>query len=283
MASRFYLYGASPSELAQQQAGYESRFTNVAEGNRGAAMDANRFNIQAQIEAQRADEAARQNDAQRRMQAFAIQSRDAEQAATRSENQRRYDFGQGIEMEERNRIRDFQTRFEIPQNQASLEKARLTNELLKVAPQQERNNRLASFQNDFSVPRDISNFNPDMIAESYGLPKETVIPVLESSYKNFAIDNAAKLNAMMNSSLAALEKARSQDGAPYTADDKDKLMLKDRIEAQFGKIHPEVKFNSERGFWQVGQPQAAAQPAATESNRAVKKYVLVNGQLQLQQ
>lgn len=66
----FYLYGANPSELANQQFGYDQFFTRTAEGNRAAAADAERFNIQAFLQAQAADEAARERDSAMRANLF---------------------------------------------------------------------------------------------------------------------------------------------------------------------------------------------------------------------
>lgn len=70
MARGFYLYGGTPDALANQQFGYDQFFTRTAEGNRAAMADAERFNIQAFLQAQAADEDARQRDAAMRASLF---------------------------------------------------------------------------------------------------------------------------------------------------------------------------------------------------------------------
>lgn len=70
MAKQFYLYGSSPDALANSQFGYDQFFTRTAEGNRAAMADAERFNIQAFMQAQAADEAARERDSVMRANLF---------------------------------------------------------------------------------------------------------------------------------------------------------------------------------------------------------------------
>jgi len=70
MAKGFFLYGSSPDALANQQFGYDQFFTRTAEGNRAAMADAERFNIQAFMQAQAADEAARERDSVMRANLF---------------------------------------------------------------------------------------------------------------------------------------------------------------------------------------------------------------------
>lgn len=312
MARGFYLYGASPSELAQQQGRYESLFTNAAEGNRAAALGAGQFNIQAQIQAQQADEQARQLDAQRRMQAFAIQSRDAEQAAARAEEMRRFNLGQSIAQDERRRAIDFQTRFQEPEAQLQLEGRKLTNELLKVKPTQEANSRLAGLMDYFSTPRPRDSVDMNAFAKAYQVPVTEIKPLVDRADSEFAAQQATELNKALNARIAAWEKAATQAADVPTSATPDIIArIRSSVESEAGRVHPKVKFNPATGFWQVGEVQSAptasgaaitpemidrvrgnvssdvasrlgfATPPA-ESNRAVRRYALVNGQLQLQ-
>lgn len=124
---KFFLYGNSPSELAQQQAGYESRFTNAAEGNRSAAAQAAQVSLSAFLQAQAADDQARQFDARNRMALFSDERQRGDQMRRENENMRRYNVDFGLDqqdrrraMEDRSRAMDFNTRFGIPRQEAEI-------------------------------------------------------------------------------------------------------------------------------------------------------------------
>lgn len=273
MATPFYLYGSSPDALAAQQQNYERLFTSAAEGNRGAAMDAGRFNIQAQIQAQQADEQARQLDAQRRMQAFAIQSRDAEMAAARGEEMRRFNLGQSIAEQERKRAINFQTKFQEPEALEALEGRRLTNKLLKARPDMEANQRLAGVMEYFSVPRPRDSVDVNAFSKAYQVPAAEITPFVEKADSEFAAQQAGQLNAELNARKSAWEKAVTAATKVATEAPPDIIArIKSSVEAEQGKIHPKVKFDQASGFWKVGETQPAPAPASPTSYVPGKRY-----------
>lgn len=115
---QFFLYGASPSELAQQQQNYTQLFSNAAESNANRAQAANTTSLQAFLDSQRADDAARTVEARNRIAMFENQQQLAAQTAANTENNRRFNVDLGLKLREMNQKDRYNQQYGYPAVQA---------------------------------------------------------------------------------------------------------------------------------------------------------------------
>lgn len=279
MAKQFYLYGSSPDALANSQFGYDQFFTRTAEGNRAASADAQRFNIQAFLQAQAADEAARERDAAMRANMFqnqAAQRMAAEQAGyARSVDARNF----AAQNEERARRNWFQDTFIVPEAQQKIERARLENDFLKNAPVEEQSNRALKVR-DFvaKYPANPETIDPKQIAANFRVPEAEVAAILKPASEEFAYNQAAQLNQMFNARLYQIANPKGAGAVPVEITPEIKQQVRNAVESEAGRMHKDVRFDPEAGAFVVGKNASGG----GSSQAPVKRYTLVNGQLQLQ-
>ncbi len=254
--AKFSLYASSPDGLAQQQQNYERLYAGAAEGNRAANVDAQRFNIQAMIQAQQADEAARVHDAQNQMQAFRIQSADAE-------NRRRFDLGQTLASNERARAEEFQRNFIIPQEQQKLDigKARLAE--FASLPAQQSEAAYASML-DFANNPKSPHLDLTAFTKAFKQKDEVAALVWQKYDADYATRQAALLNQQVNSRLASIAESQIKANPAWVADEATKNTVRRQVEAELPTgLHKSVKLNRD-GFYKAGGDVAAAIPEDAE-------------------
>jgi len=255
--AKFSLYASSPDGLAQQQQNYERVFAGAAEGNRAANMDAQRFNIQAMIQAQQADEAARVHDAQNQMQAFRVQSADAE-------NRRRFDLGQSQAETERMKAEAFQNNFVIPQAQQTLEANKFKLDEFKNRPAKEADAMLDSMIAYSIDPKSQFISDAKTFGEAFKQKEDVARPVWEQMRARHVARQAALLNQQVNSRLASIAESQIKVNPEWVADEATKNTVRRQVEAELPTgLHKSVKLNRD-GFYQAVGDVAAAIPEDAE-------------------
>lgn len=255
--AKFSLYASSPDGLAQQQMAMERYYTGAAEGNRAADIGAQQFNIQAMIQAQQADEAARVNDSERQMAAFRNQTADAE-------NRRRFDLAQQQDATQRARAEAFQNAFIIPQKQQELAEGAAKLKYFADAPVREAQEKLdAARQFLFTNPAS-ARANLNDVASMFDVKPDLLKPLYDQASSTLAVGDASRLNQAYNARMSALVTARTANGVAYVPTVTDATTIRNQVESEAGKIHPSVKYDSASWVWRVGgaSPQAMTTPAA---------------------
>lgn len=256
--AKFSLYASSPDGLAQQQMAMERYYTGTAEGNRAANMDAQRFNIQAMIQAQQADEVARANDNARAIESMRYQAQDAE-------NRRRFDMGQSLAANERAKAEEFQRNFIIPDATQRLEAGKLNLQTLKEKPMRDDREKVARMTAFIGSNPEAARIPVESIAGMFDVKPEAVKPFHAQADSDLAINDAARLNAALNARLSAMTKT-GVNQAKIEITPELVALAKKSVEAEAGKVHGSVKFNPATGYWQAGafasEPTQDAEVAA---------------------
>jgi hypothetical protein len=325
MARGFYLYGSNPDALANQQFGYDQFFTRTAEGNRAAMADAERFNIQAFLQAQAADEAARERD--NVMRANLVQNDLSRKAAAEQTGFARMIDARNFAAQEANRKRQDEINAPIIAAQTELMKAqakaanentglKMGHELASRAAQQGLIFSPKDAEQKFGLPTQIASLyfeqakdvqnaidaqdselaSAAKIMTAYNQAKRQLAEVtakpIDSDFWETGTPNADARNAEVAKITETIKLL--QPRVDYLQNNRRQDILNQlQIDPETGTYVPILPQRPWRSggktatsggggssFFQGQNP--AATTTATESNRAVKKYVLVNGELQLQ-
>ena len=246
MARAFYLYGSSPDSLASQQANYDALFTRTAEGNRAAMADAERFNIQAFLQAQAADEAARERD--NVMRANLVQNDLSRKSAAEQTGFARMIDARNFAAQEANRKQQEQINAPIIAAQTELMKAqaKAANENTGLKMGHELASRAAQQGLIFS-PKDAE--------QKFGLPSQTASLYFEQSKdvqsaidaQDAEIANAAKVMTAYQQAQRKLAEisAKPIDSdfwTPGTPNADARKVETDRIQKVIDVLRPRVEF-----------------------------------------
>jgi hypothetical protein len=290
MATRnFTLYGSSPDQLAQQQAGYERLFLGADERNMGAAERAAQINLNNQLRAQQQDEEARMQDNRTRVnlwqygdQRNRVMQGDANQ---NTESRRRFDIGVDLDRE----------RMDLAKAQRELERAekkRTDAANLALRADERKRSSIASVLDYFAEPKPLGAVDFRLLADATGVPENVIRPLADRADKQFAFAQAAELNAALADAeakeIATIAKANGGIIPDDATRETIRKRLKAAIELQVAEKHPKVKFNDQKFAWEVaGQSQPAGatatgnSPIAPLDGKVVeqdgKRYRIVNG------
>lgn len=284
------LYGASPSELAQQQRGYEASFFNAAERNMSAAERAAQINLNNQLRAEQEDEQARLRDQTTRMNLwqYGDQRNRAMQAdaAQNQESRRRFDVGVELDRE----------RMDLGKAQRDLERAekqRADAAALALRADERKRASIASVLDYFAEPKPLKSVDFRLLADATGVPEATIRPLAERADNNFAFSLAADMNAALADAeareVAALTKSNGGIAPDNTIRQQVRNRLKTMIELQVAEKHPRVKFNEKNFAWEVAGAKSPDAAPATQSiapldgkivEQGGKRYRIVNGMAQ---
>lgn len=268
MAVPFFLYGSSPDALAAQQQNYERLFTNAAEGNRAAAQSVNATSLQAYLQAQAADDAAREFDARNRIAQMEEARRQNVADRIEAEGKRRFDIETGLRRQDIGRQNYFDKNVTIPRARAELT---LLNQRVSDAKE---NNPIALKQLEFAHSRAAEDADVGMInspeeavklypgltpleAKSYFDKSNAVRAQLEA--RNNALERAAK-------TLTDYEQAR-RNAIQYPTDPKYGMIetsLKPNADVLFKSgVVQQLDFNPESGTYTAMAPKLPWQKATT--------------------
>lgn len=246
MAREFFLYGSNPDALASQQFGYDQFFTRTAEGNRAAMADAERFNIQAFLQAQAADEAARERD--NVMRANLAQNNLARQSAAEQTGFARMIDARNFAAQEANRKQQEQINAPIIAAQTELMKAqaKAANENTGLKMGHELASRAASQGLIFS-PKDAE--------QKFGLPAQTASLYFEQAKdvqnaidaQDAELESAAKIMTAYQQAKRKLAEVTAKPidsdfWVPGTPNADARKVETDQIEKTIQLLQPRVDF-----------------------------------------
>lgn len=244
----FRLYGANPSELAQQQAQYDNLFTRTAESNRAAGADASRFNLQAWIQAQQANIANQQQAENEAVRAMQYRAQMAQAAAKEAEDRRRFDITRG---DAATRL-GFEDRRQNYLEQAEADRVRRDASNAETGGYREAYKRL-------SKPQPIESVDFTLLSKATGLPEETLHPMAEKADRDFAVQQAVNMNNEYRNQIEGIENPGGR-GIPRTLSDDELKTIRENVERRYTDRHKAIKWDNIGKVWYYSKdnPDAAS-------------------------
>lgn len=260
-APPFFLFGSSPDQLANQQFQYSQFFRRADESDRAARARADEITMDAFLNRQQADEKLQELDLDRAQRARELTAREAESGRNffATEDYRAADLA------ERRRAAEADIAFKRDALKESTEKQKAT--LIQFSADKDLAG-LEKARSFFATPQPASNVDLSLIEATTGVPQPILKPMAEHADRQFAIQQAAQMNAaFLDMQAKAAEEARKDKGNIFTGLSPEQIGgIRKQVERLVGEQHPLVKWNDAEQGWEFtgGKKAAKAEPVTPE-------------------